>query len=167
MTGNGDGWSSSGVADSPIGHAAAGRLCGVAAARAGSARLVALAAMALVTACGAAEPDADNLKVSFGAQIESVASVSAFERDGDALAFTETRADGDEVRWRVTIESAVVARPAGNAPIQGHVVSFWYADGELIERLGSMSRLPDAFLDAGIAQECYGLWDAEAGGWDW
>ena len=138
---------------------------------AGNARLVASAALALAvalaTACGVPEPDADNLKASFAAQIESVASVGAFERDGDALAFTETRADGDEVRWRVTIDSAVVAPPAGNAPVQGHVVSSWYADGELVEPLGSMSRLPDAFLEAGIAQECYGLWDAEAGAWDW
>lgn len=124
-------------------------------------------ALALATACGAPEPNTDNLKASFASQIESVASVSAFERDGDALAFTETRAGGDEVRWRVTIDSADVAPPAGGAPIQGHVVSSWYADGELVEPLGSMSRLPDAFLEAGIAQECYGLWDAEAGDWDW
>ena len=49
----------------------------------------------------------------------------------------------------------------------GHVVSSWYADGELIEPLGSMSRLPDAFLDAGIAQDCYALWDEETGRWGW
>lgn len=139
----------------------------------GNARLVASAApalalaTALATACGAREPDAANLRASFASQIENVASVSAFERDGDALSFIEARADGDEVRWRVTIDSADVAPPAGDAPIQGHVVSSWYADGELIEPLGSMSRLPDAFLEAGIAQECYGLWDAEAGDWDW
>lgn len=168
MNGNRSGGSSVAAAGHPAGRAGKGLPPGVAPVRsARNAWLVALAAVALATACGAAEPDADNLKVSFAAQIESVASVSAFERDGDALVFTETRADGTEVRWRVTIDSAVVAPPAGNAPVQGHVVSSWYADGELIEPLGTMSRLPDAFLEAGIAQECYGLWDAEAGTWDW
>ena len=135
-------------------------------ARSGAAWVI--AALAAMTAgCGAAEPAAGNLKASFAAQVEGVASVSAFERDGDALAFTETRADGDEIQWRVTIDSAVVGPPPGGAPRQGHVVASWYADGELIAPLGSMSRLPDAFLEAGVAQECYALWDAEAGDWDW
>ena len=53
------------------------------------------------------------------------------------------------------------------APTQGNVISSWYADGELIEPLGSMSRLPDAFLNAGIAQDCWALWDADAGRWGW
>ena len=170
MTGNDSRPGPAAVTGRPAGRAWSGLPSRVAPVRsARNARLVASAALALAlaTACGAPAPDADNLKDSFASRIEGVASVSAFERDGDALSFTETRADGDAVRWRVTIDSAVVAPPAGNAPIQGHVVSSWYADGEAIEPLGSMSRLPDAFLEAGIAQECYGLWDAEAGDWDW
>ena len=124
---------------------------------------------ALAAGCAAAvEPGADNLQASFAAQIESVESVSGTERTGDTLSFTETQADGTAVQWRVTIDSAVVDAPAvDGAPTQGHVVSSWYADGELIEPLGSMSRLPDAFLDAGIAQDCYALWDTEAGRWGW
>ena len=124
---------------------------------------------ALAAGCAAVvEPGADNLQASFAAQIESVESVSGTERTGDTLSFTEAQPDGTAVQWRVTIDSAVVEAPAvEGAPTQGHVVSSWYADGELIEALGSMSRLPDAFLEAGIAQECYALWDTEAGQWGW
>ena len=127
------------------------------------------AVAAVAAGCAAAtEPGADNLKASFTAQVERVASVSAAERTGDELTFTETQADGAEVQWRVTIDSAVVEEPAvEGAPTQGHVVSSWYADGELIEPLGSMSRLPDTFLETGIAQECYALWDEETGRWGW
>ena len=127
------------------------------------------AVAAVVAGCAAAvEPGPDNLRASFSAQIESVESASGVERTGDTLTFTETQADGAEVQWRVSIDSAVVEEPAvEGAPTQGHVVSSWYADGELIEPLGSMSRLPDAFLGAGIAQECYALWDEETGRWGW
>ena len=133
-------------------------------------RLGLLWAVAAVAAgCAAVvEPGADNLRASFAARIGGVESVSGVERTGDALRFTETQADGVEVQWRVTIDSAVVEEPAvEGAPTQGHVVSSWYADGEPIEPIGSMSRLPDAFLEAGIAQECYALWDEETGRWGW
>ena len=54
------------------------------------------------------------------------------------------------MRWRVAVESATIAPPdVDGAPVQGRVVSSWRADGELIEPLGSMSRLPDAFLRGG------------------
>ena len=124
---------------------------------------------AVAAGCAAVvEPGAENLRASFAAQIGSVDSVGGVEQTGDALTFTETQADGTEVQWRVTIDSAVVEEPAvEGAPTQGHVLSSWYADGELIEPLGSMSRLPDAFLEAGIAQECYALWDEETGRWGW
>ena len=126
-------------------------------------------AVAAAVACAAAvEPGVDNLKASFAAQIDSIGSVSGVAQTGDTLTFTQTRADGTEVQWRVAIDSAVIEEPAvDGAPTQGHVVSSWYADGELIEPLGSMSRLPDAFLEAGIAQDCWALWDADAGRWGW
>ena len=126
-------------------------------------------AAAAAGACAAAvEPTEDNLRASFSAQIEAIASVSGIERSGDTLTFAENREDGSTVQWRVTIGSAVIEEPAvEGAPTQGHVVSSWYADGEPIEPLGSMSRLPDAFLDAGIAQDCWALWDTDAGRWGW
>ena len=131
--------------------------------------LIGAVAAAVAAGCAAAvEPGAESLKASFAAQIEGVASVSAVERTGDTLSFTETRADGAEVRWRVAVDSATIAPPdVDGAPVQGRVVSSWRADGELIEPLGSMSRLPDAFLEAGIAQDCWALWDAETGRWGW
>lgn len=136
----------------------------------GPARLAAVwIAVAVAAGCAAAvEPGPDNLRASFAAQIDSIESVSGVEHTGDTLTFTETQADGTEVQWRVAIDSAVVEEPAvEGAPTQGHVLSSWYADGELIEPLGSMSRLPDTFLDAGIAQDCWALWDADAGRWGW
>ncbi|MYH31940.1 MAG: hypothetical protein F4137_24565 [Acidobacteria bacterium] len=127
-----------------------------------------VAAAAAVACAAAVEPGVDNLKASFAAQIDSIGSVSGVAQTGDTLTFTQTRADGTEVQWRVAIDSAVIEEPAvDGAPIQGHVVSSWYADGELIEPLGSMSRLPNAFLEAGIAQDCWALWDADAGRWGW
>ena len=129
---------------------------------------IGVAAAAAVGCAAAVEPGVDNLKASFAAQIDSIGPVSGVEQTGDTLTFTETQADGTEVQWRVAIDSAVIEEPAvEGAPTQGHVVSSWYADGELIEPLGSMSRLPDAFLNAGIAQDCWALWDADAGRWGW
>ena len=128
---------------------------------------IAVAVMAAGCAV-AVGPGPDNLRASFAAQIDSIESVSGVEHTGDTLTFTETQADGTAVQWRVVIDSAAVAPPAvEGAPTQGNVVSSWYADGELIEPLGRMSRLPDAFLDAGIAQDCWALWDADAGRWGW
>lgn len=149
--------------DGPVG--VAGRQTAGASARLGLLWAVAAAA----AGCAAAvEPTADNLRASFAAQIDSVESVSGVEQTGDTLTFAETQDDGTEVQWRVVIDSAVVEPPAvDGAPTQGNVLSSWYADGEPIEPLGSMSRLPDAFLDAGIAQDCWALWDAEAGQWGW
>lgn len=125
--------------------------------------------VAVAAGCaGAVEPGPDNLRASFAAQIDSIESVRGVEHTGDTLTFTETQSDGTEVQWRVEIDSAMIEEPAvQGAPTQGHVLSSWYADGELIEPLGSMSRLPDAFLDAGIAQDCWALWDADAGRWGW
>ena len=129
----------------------------------------ALVAAVTVTAC-AARPDEMNLRDSFAEQIASVAGVTGFERDGDELTFSGPDGRGGTAGWRVRIDSAVLEPgPDEQVPYQGHIVSSWYRDGELIEPLGTMSGLPDAFLDpaVGVAQECYALWDAEANAWDW
>lgn len=124
-----------------------------------------LAVLSLIAAC-AVEPGEENLKTSFAEQIGSVGSVEELQREGDAIRFIERRADGDDVSWRVTIDSVSIVRPGG-APVQGAVSASWYADGQLIEPIGRMSRLPVAFLEAGVAQECYALWDDNAAAWDW
>ena len=134
----------------------------------GLAAVVALTALAGLAAACAPEPGEENLKASFAAQIEAVATVSAFERTGDELTFTEIREGESDVSWRVTIDSVTLEpRPDDAVPVQGNVVSSWYADGELIEPIGSIYTLPDEFYDAGLAQDCWALWDAERAAWGW
>ena len=134
----------------------------------GLAAAVALTALAGLAAACAPEPGEENLKASFAAQIEAVATVSAFERTGDELTFTEIREADSDVSWRVTIDSVTLEpRPDDAVPVQGNVVSSWYADGELIEPIGSIYTLPDEFFNAGIAQDCWALWDAEQAAWGW
>ena len=122
-----------------------------------------------VAAC-AVQPGEVNLRDSFAEQIAAVDGVANFERDGDELTFSGPDGRGGTGNWRVRIDSAVLEPgPDEQVPYQGHVLSSWYRDGELIEPLGSMSGLPDAFLDpsVGVAQECYALWDAASNTWDW
>ena len=100
----------------PIGGVAGRRTMG------GLERLGLIWAVAAVAAgCAAVvEPGADNLMASFAAQIGGVESVSGVEQTGDALTFIETQADGTDVQWRVTVDSAVVEEPAvEGAPTQG------------------------------------------------
>ncbi len=135
---------------------------------------LALASIALLVACAGGPPDAgglpdaDSLRESFAAQIAAVGGVSDFERDGIELTFSGPDGAGGQTAWRVSIDSAVVA-PQDDAdyPYRGNVLSSWYADGESIEPVGSMSNLPSDFLDAGLAQDCWGLWEAAESRWTW
>ncbi|MCY4659942.1 MAG: hypothetical protein OXF93_09040 [Acidobacteria bacterium] len=128
---------------------------------------VALSALTLAAAC-APEPGDENLKASFAAQIEGIASVSGFARTGDELTFTQNPEGDAAVAWRVTIDSvSLEPRPDDAVPVQGNVISSWYADGELVEPIGSIYTLPDEFFDAGLAQDCWALWDAEQATWGW
>ena len=130
--------------------------------------LAAAAVLAVLTAACAPQPGEENLKASFAAQIEAVPTVTSFAREGDELAFTETREGDSDVAWRVTIDSvALEPRPDEAVPFQGNVVSSWYADGELIEPIGSIYTLPEEFFDAGLAQDCWALWNAEQATWGW
>ncbi len=134
----------------------------------GLAAAVGLTTLAGLAAACAPEPGEENLKASFAAQIAAVATVTAFERAGDELTFTETREGDSDVSWRVTIDSVTLEpRPDDAVPVQGGIVSSWYADGELIEPIGSIYTLPDEFFDAGLAQECWALWDADQATWGW
>ena len=136
--------------------------------RASRCGLAAAAALAALAVSCAPAPGDENLKASFAAQIEAIASVGGFARAGDELTFTQSREGDSDVAWRVTIDSvSLEPRPDDAVPVQGVVVSSWYADGELIEALGSMSRLPEEFFDAGLAQECWALWNAEQATWGW
>ena len=116
----------------------------------------------------AVESPVSLLRSSFADQIAGVSGVDAFARNGQELTFTHLNFDGDGVAWRVVIDSVVVdPEDPDLEPVRGDIVSSWYADGMLVEALGSMSRLPDAFLEAGLAQQCYALWDTGAVEWGW
>ena len=133
------------------------------------ARIASLVGALTLTAC-AVQPDEMNLRASFAEQIASVSGVADFERDGDELTFSGPDGRGGTTDWRVRIDSAVLEPvPDQQMPYQGHILSSWYRNGELIEQLGSMSGLPDAFLDPpiGVAQECWALWDTASNAWDW
>ena len=122
----------------------------------------------LMLGCGAGPPDADSLRDSFAEQIAAVSSVSNFDRNGEELTFTGPNGSGGQAAWLVSIDSAIVESSEGeDLPLQGRVVSSWYADGELIQPVGSISRLPSEFLDTGIAQECWGIWNEAERHWTW
>ena len=102
--------------------------------RASRCGLAAAAALAALAVSCAPAPGDENLKASFAAQIEAIASVGGFARAGDELTFTQSREGDSDVAWRVTIDSvSLEPRPDDAVPVQGVVVSSWYADGELIE----------------------------------
>ena len=129
----------------------------------------AIASLIVCAACGGvADTPESLLEMSFARQIAGVDGVEHFERVASEMTFTYPNTDGAIVEWRVVLESASVPpADSGVEPERGDVVSSWYADGILVEPIGSMSRLPEAFLETGVAQECYALWDPDAGVWGW
>ena len=119
---------------------------------------------------GDVQPGEANLRDSFVAQITSVDGVRDVARDGDELTFSGPDGRGGTAGWRVRIDSAAVEPgPGEGAPSEGHIVSTWWRDGEEVEYLGTMSALPNAFLDppTGVGQECWALWDTASNAWSW
>ncbi len=124
-----------------------------------------MVAVPVLAAC-AMQPGEVNLVSSFGEQIVAVEGVTDFEQNGNELTFMGPDGQDGLASWQVRIESAELVSSDGR-PLEGHVVSSWYRDGELIEPIGTIYTLPEAFFDTGIAQECYALWDADSNRWDW
>lgn len=127
--------------------------------------LLPVAAAGLAAAC-AMQPGVVNLVHSFAEQIAAVEGVSDFKHNDSVMTFTGPDGQGGTASWRVEITDTELIS-GFERPIEGHVSSFWYRDAELIVPIGSMSLLPDEFLDAGVAQRCYALWDESANRWDW
>ena len=122
----------------------------------------------LALAACATQPGELNLRESFVAQIAEVDGVTDVERDGDEVTFSRPDGRGGTASWRVHIDSAALEPgPNEQTPFLGHVLSSWFRDGERIEPLRSMSGLPEAILDTGIAQDCYALWDTTPQAWGW
>ncbi len=129
-----------------------------------------LVAVPVLAAC-AMQPGEVNLVSSFGEQIAAVDGVTDFEHDGNEITFMGpdfVGPDGQDriAAWRIRIESTEMVENDGR-PLEGHVVSSWYRDGELVEMMGSMYTLPEAFYATGLAQECYAFWDEASNAWDW
>ena len=114
------------------------------------------------------QPGELNLRDSFAAQIAAVEGVADFEDNGDELTFTGPDGQDSTSDWRVEISSAMLEPQADDrAPYAGHIVSSWYLNSEPIDFVGTISGLPQVYLDAGVAQECYALWDPTISAWDW
>ena len=128
-----------------------------------------LAAALAATGCAGAQADEDSLRDSFARQIADSHFVTDFARDGDTLRFEGPDGDGGTAAWQVRIETALVEENEFDpvAPYQGRIMSEWIADGEVVEYLGNMTALPQAFLDRGIGQECWAYWIASERRWDW
>ena len=89
-------------------------------------------------------------------------------RNGDEFTFVAAMRGKTDARWRVRIDSAVLEpQTSERNPFKGSVESSWFADGEIQLSSGSFSGLPEGFLDMGVGQECYALWDAEKMQWSW
>jgi hypothetical protein len=133
--------------------------------------LVACVSVLATLACRAAAPEPrreQQLKDSFVQQIATTGIVRDLQRNGDSLSFTARYGQQPDAKWRVQIDSATVNPPAdGTANDKGLIKSSWYVDGEPIRPRGDQSDLPLAFLDNGIAQECWALWDSRRHEWSW
>ena len=133
--------------------------------------VVGLSALALVACRTAPEQQAtpeQQLKDSFVKQIASNGIVRDFQQKGDEYFLPRSTGEHPDAKWRVHVDSASIERGAdGTTPVKGLLKSSWYADGEQIRPRGDQSDLPLAFLDQGIAQECWALWDKSKNQWSW
>ena len=131
---------------------------------------VTLLATALVTVAGCGgEPGVRSLRDSFSDQISTISLVHDFERDGDELTFLRPDGSGEDVSWRVRIDSAVVEPHDDEAmPYRGIVESSWWLnDRRVLLPSRGFSNLPLWILDEGISEVCWALWETTSGQWGW
>ena len=119
--------------------------------------------------CTSIQPNNEILLNSFTDQIASSTFVTDFVRDGNELRFYGPNGKGGEAAWLVRIETVLVESNEFDpvAPYYGRIRSEWAADGTVVEYLGSMTALPQEFLDRGVGQECWAYWLAAEKRWDW
>ena len=140
-------------------------------------RLVALGVLAVAgvfLACAESvpEPDVRSLRASFVAQIEADEYVKDLKVYGDEVHFARRDGSGVHVEWRVRIDSLEVGSGGGEgAQVVGHVVSGWSVAGRPVSVEigpdGLVTDMPIWVLDAGLAPECWALWDEDAKTWGW
>ena len=133
---------------------------------------LALAGVFLACAESAPEPDEPSLRASFVAQIEADELVKDLKVYGDEIHFARRDGAGEHVEWRVRIDSLEVDVGEGEgAQAVGHVVSGWSVAGRPVSvevgPEGLVTDMPIWVLDAGLAPECWALWDEAAKAWGW
>ena len=119
--------------------------------------------------CAAAVADDESLRDSFAEQIATSSFVTDFARTGNELMFVAPDSEGRSAPWRVRIASSLVESNEFDEgmPYQGHITSEWYVNEELVEYVGSVTALPNVFLDRGLGQECWAYWWQDELRWDW
>lgn len=133
---------------------------------------IALAGVSLACAESLLEPNTRSLRASFIDQIESIDLVKDLKVYGDEIHFTRPDGAGEDVEWRVRIDSLEVQPWAGDeAELAGHLVSRWSVAGRPVSveigPEGLVTDMPFFVLDAGLAPECWAFWDEEAKTWGW
>jgi hypothetical protein len=125
-------------------------------------------AEAVAGANAGAVPDEGSLRDAFADQLASSSFVREFQREGNELVFLGPDGAGGEATWRIDIEQAAIEPYEDDAtPYRGTVTASWLLDDRAIRPEGAESYLPLEFLDRGVAQECWALWDAATGAWTW
>ena len=117
--------------------------------------------------CGGG-PGVESLRESFAQEIEVIDFVHDLEIDGDDLTFFRPDGSGQDVSWRVHLDSAIVERQDDEAmPYRGIISASWYANDRMIGSRGSTSELPLWILDAGLSHECWAFWEQSTSRWNW
>ena len=133
-------------------------------------RIWPLIAMVVALAqCAGAQADDESLRNSFAEQIATSGFVTDFSRDGDEFTFSGPDAEDQPAAWRVRITSSFVEPNLFDQvqPFQGRITAEWYVNEELVEYLGTMTALPERYLDLGIGQECWAFWEEAEQRWSW
>ena len=123
---------------------------------------VALLLSAAGPGCGGG-PGVESLRESFAQEIEVIDFVRDLELEGDDVTFVRPDGSGQDVSWRVHLNSAIVERQDDEAlPYRGIITASWYANDRAILSSGSTSELPLWILDAGLSHECWAFWEQSA-----
>ena len=131
-----------------------------------------LAVAAAGCAASVPEPDVDSLRASFIAQIQSNDLVQDLQVEGDEVRFAVPDGSGEDIDWRVRIDALdVEGTGEEGGQILGHVLSTWTIAGRPVSvemgPQGLVTDMPHWVLDAGLAPECWALWDDEGEAWGW
>ena len=114
-----------------------------------------------------ATPAEDVLRLSFMRQIESVPGVRDIDYAEDGLRFVGPDASGDEASWRVVIDDVQIETQPDGSPYRGNISSRWHRDDAEIAALPNAPTLPEPYLEWGLSQTCFALWDVVDQRWSW